>query len=83
VTHALGRFDSAGVKIISDFHDNNLRCLPSELALVVLLDRRIGAPNAIIDASRITEMRTGAVSGTGVKQLAGKGSKISLSRSAS
>jgi ornithine cyclodeaminase len=50
--------------------------LPSELALLILLDRRIGVPKAIIDASLITDMRTGAVTAIGAKHLARKGSKI-------
>jgi ornithine cyclodeaminase len=71
-----GEVDSAGVKIVSDFHDNYQHKLPSELALLILLDRRLGVPKAIIDASMITDMRTGAVTAIGAKHLARKGSKI-------
>src|SRR5262249_33194614 len=55
-----GPVDAAGVKVVSDFYDNYLHSLPSELALLLLFDRHIGMPKAIIDASAITDMRTGA-----------------------
>jgi alanine dehydrogenase len=71
-----GEVDSAGVKVVSDFYDNYLHNLPSELALLILLDRRIGVPKAIIDASAITDMRTGAVTAIGAKYLARKGAKV-------
>ncbi|MBI3506578.1 MAG: ornithine cyclodeaminase family protein [Proteobacteria bacterium] len=71
-----GSVDSAGVKVVSDFYDNYLHKLPSELAILLLFDRRIGVPKAIIDASAITDMRTGAVTAIGAKHLARKGSKI-------
>jgi ornithine cyclodeaminase len=68
--------DAAGVKVVSDFYDNYLHKLPSELAILLLFDRRIGVPKAIIDASAITDMRTGAVTALGAKHLARKNSKI-------
>jgi ornithine cyclodeaminase len=71
-----GPIDAAGVKVVSDFHDNYLHDLPSELAILLLLDRRIGVPRAIIDASAITDMRTGAVTALGAKHLARRDSRI-------
>jgi ornithine cyclodeaminase len=71
-----GEVDAAGVKVVSDFYDNYLHRLPSELAVLMLFDRRIGVPKAIIDASLITDMRTGAVTAIGAKHLARKGSKV-------
>jgi ornithine cyclodeaminase len=71
-----GEVDAAGVKVVSDFYDNYLHQLPSELAVLMLFDRRIGVPKAIIDASLITDMRTGAVTAIGAKHLARKGSKV-------
>jgi len=68
--------NSAGVKIAGDFVDNYKIGFPSELAVLVLLDPRIGAPKAILDASGITDMRTGAVTAIGAKYLARKGSKV-------
>ena len=71
-----GEVDRAGVKVVSDFYDNYLHKLPSELAILMLFDRHTGVPKAIIDASAITDMRTGAVTALGAKYLARKGSKI-------
>jgi ornithine cyclodeaminase len=71
-----GEVDAAGVKVVSDFYDNYLHKLPSELAILMLFDRRIGVPRAIIDASAITDMRTGAVTAIGAKYLARKNSRV-------
>lgn len=68
--------DSAGVKIVGDFVDNYKVGLPSELALLALFDPRTGTPKAILDASAITDMRTGAVTAVGAKYLARKSSKV-------
>ena len=71
-----GPIDMAGVKVVGDFVDNYLAGLPSELALLNLMDRRTGMPKAVIDASFLTDMRTGAITALGAKHLARKGSKI-------
>jgi len=71
-----GAVDAAGVKVVSDFHDNYLHRLPSELAILLLMDRRNGVPKAIVDASMITDMRTGAVTAIGARYLARRGSKV-------
>ncbi len=66
----------AGVKIVGDFFDNYLHDLPSEMAMLYLADPKTGRPIAMIDATAITTMRTGAVTAIGAKYLARKGSKI-------
>ncbi|HEY8049352.1 MAG TPA: ornithine cyclodeaminase family protein [Ramlibacter sp.] len=66
----------AGVKVVGDFYRNYEQGLPSELAVLNLFDPRNGAPVAIIDASDITDMRTGAVTAIGAKHLARRGSKV-------
>lgn len=71
-----GEINSAGVKVVGDFVDNYTRNLPSELAILTLFDRFDGRPKAILDASGITDMRTGAVTAIGAKYLARKGSRI-------
>jgi len=68
--------DRAGIKVIGDFVDNYKQGLPSELGVVLLLDPRNGIPQAILDGSGITDMRTGAVTAVGAKYLARKDSKI-------
>jgi alanine dehydrogenase len=66
----------AGVKVVSDFVDNYKVGLPSEMALLNLFDPQTGAPLAVIDATAITDMRTGAMTAIGAKHLARKGSRI-------
>ncbi len=66
----------AGVKVVGDFYRNYEVGLPSELALLNLLDPATGAPIAVIDASDITDMRTGAVTAIGARELAKKTSKV-------
>lgn len=68
--------DSAGVKVVGDFVDNYKRNRPSEYGLLTLFDPHMGAPKAIIDATGITEMRTGAITALGAKYLAPKNPKI-------
>jgi alanine dehydrogenase len=66
----------AGVKVVGDFYRNCEQGLPSELALLNLFDPKTGAPVAVIDASDLTDMRTGAVTAIGAKHLARKNSKV-------
>lgn len=66
----------AGVKVVGDFVGNYKLGLPSELAIMNLFDPETGAPKAVLDASSITDMRTGAMTALGGKYLAGKGSKV-------
>ena len=66
----------AGVKVVGDFYRNYERGLPSELALLNLFDPKTGAPLAVIDASDITDMRTGAVTAIGAKHLAPRASRV-------
>jgi ornithine cyclodeaminase len=66
----------AGVKVVGDFYRNYQVGLPSELAILNLFDPKTGVPVAIIDASDITDMRTGAITALGAKYLARKDSKV-------
>jgi alanine dehydrogenase len=66
----------AGVKVVGDFVDNHERGLPSELALLLLMDPMTGVPQAILDATAITEMRTGAVTALGAESLARRDSRV-------
>lgn len=66
----------AGVKVVSDYVDNYKKNLPSEMALLNLFDPETGMPLAVIDATAITDMRTGAMTALGAKYLARKGSKV-------
>ena len=68
--------DVTGVKVVGDFMENYRQGLPSELSLVTLYDPRTGVPRAIVDATEITERRTGAVTALGARELARKDSKV-------
>ena len=72
----VGPLGVAGVKVVGDFVDNWRLGLPSELAILNLFDPATGAPRAILDASTLTDMRTGAMSALGAKYLARRGSKV-------
>jgi alanine dehydrogenase len=66
----------AGVKVVGDYVDNHRLGLPSELALLLLMDPATGVPRAIIDATAITEMRTGAVTAIGAMSLARRDARV-------
>ena len=66
----------AGVKVVGDFVDNYKVGLPSEMALLNLFDPRTGAPVAIMDATQITDARTGAITALGGKYLASKKARV-------
>jgi len=66
----------AGVKIVGDYVENYKLGLPSEMALLNLFDPRTGMPVAIMDATAITDMRTGALTALGAKYLARRNSKV-------
>lgn len=73
VVHPLGL---AGVKVIGDFVNNFKLDLPSELAVLTLFDPATGAPKAILNATELTAMRTGAVTALGGKYLARRNSRV-------
>jgi ornithine cyclodeaminase len=60
----------AGVKVVGDYVNNYKHGLPSEMALLNLFCPETGTPRAVIDASSITDMRTGALTALGAKWLA-------------
>jgi ornithine cyclodeaminase len=62
--------DAVGAKLVTVFHANHSRGLPSHLATVVLLDAETGALQALLDGRYITEARTAAVSAVSVRKLA-------------
>jgi alanine dehydrogenase len=66
----------AGVKVVGDFVGNYKLGLPSEMALLNLFSPETGMPLAVIDATAITDMRTGAVTALGARHLARKSSRV-------
>jgi alanine dehydrogenase len=73
VVHPLGL---AGVKVVGDFVKNFQIGLPSEIGLLTLFDPSTGVPLAIINATSVTAMRTGAMTALGAKYLARNDSKV-------
>jgi ornithine cyclodeaminase len=66
----------AGVKIVGDYVDNYQRGLPSEMAILALFDPATGMLQALLDATAITDMRTGAMTAIGAKYLARKDGRV-------
>lgn len=71
-----GQVNFAGIKIVGDYVDNYKQQLPSEIGLLALFDPATGVPRALLDATAITDMRTGAVTAIGAKYLARKNSRV-------
>jgi alanine dehydrogenase len=59
-----------GAKLVTVYHDNPRKGLPSHLATIILLDPATGALLATMDGRFITEARTAAVSAVAVRHLA-------------
>lgn len=59
----------AGVKVVNVHPDNPSQGLPTVMALTVILDIGTGQPLAIINATRLTDMRTGAAGAVACKYL--------------
>jgi alanine dehydrogenase len=62
----------AGVKIVNVHPGNRAAGLPTVMALTVILDVETGIPTAVINATRLTDMRTGAAGAIAAKYLAPK-----------
>ncbi|MGA2104489.1 MAG: ornithine cyclodeaminase family protein [Methanoregula sp.] len=62
----------AGVKIVNVHPDNPKVGLPTVMALTVILDLATGRPMAILNATKLTDMRTGAAGAIAAKYLAPK-----------
>ena len=68
--------DYASIKIVNIFPDNMKNNLPTAPAQVVLIDGKTGIISAILDGTYITQLRTGAASGSALDVLAVKNAKI-------
>lgn len=68
----LPSLDIAGVKIVNVHPDNSAYGLPTVMALTVILDTKTGKPLAVLNATRLTDMRTGAAGAVACKYLSPK-----------
>ena len=62
--------DAIAAKLITVYPENHGTGVDSHQGVVVLFDGRRGSPNAVMDASAITAIRTAAVSGVATRLLA-------------
>lgn len=66
----------AGIKVVGDYVLNYRHQLPSEIGLLTLYHPETGMPFAIVEATKTTWMRTGAVTAIGAKYLARPDSRV-------
>lgn len=66
----LTELDSQATKIISIYPDNKKKGLPTTVAWIVVNDPETGMVKAFMDATYLTAMRTGAITGVAAKYLA-------------
>ncbi len=64
--------EQLGVKIVSSFPNNILNNQPNIHGTITLIDAHTGIPLALMDASYLTALRTGAISGLATDLLAKK-----------
>ena len=72
----IGTPAALGTKLVSVYHSNAARGLPSHLATIVLHDPETGALLAIMDGRYITEARTAAVSAASARHLARQDARV-------
>jgi alanine dehydrogenase len=68
--------DALGMKWIASFPENRAQGLPPTAGVIVLNDARTGLPQAVLDADRITTLRTGAVAAVAARMLARPGAAV-------
>jgi len=68
--------DAAGVKIVNVHVKNPELGLPTVMALLVLNSPKTGAPQAVMGATYLTNMRTGAAGGIAARALARPDSRV-------
>lgn len=64
-----------GAKLVTVYHANGGRGLPTHQAVIVLLDAENGSLLAVMDGRYITEARTAAVSAAALRRLACQGAR--------
>jgi len=72
----LPRTKRLGLKLISLCEDNPSKGLPLIQAVAILMDAELGTPLAVMDASYLTAVRTGAASGVATDVLAAKDARV-------
>lgn len=70
------KYQHAGLKLVSLFHENPARGLPLIQAVMMLVDALDGRIRALLDGEVLTALRTGGASGLATDFLARKDAKI-------
>ena len=65
-----------GIKVISDFYENERHGLTRMTGIVALFDGTTGYPRTVMEAGYLTDLRTGAGTGLAARYLARKNSRI-------
>lgn len=68
--------EACGIKWVNVYPRNRRFNLPAVMALVILSDPKTGFPLCIMDATLLTNLRTGAAGGVAAKYLARKDSSV-------
>jgi len=71
----LTELDAQATKIICIYPDNRDKGLPTTIAWIIVNDPKTGLVKAFMDATYLTAMRTGAITGVAAKYLAPKDSR--------
>lgn len=64
-----------GIKVISDFYDNEKRHATRMTGIVALFDSTTGYPRTVMEAGYLTDLRTGAGTGLAARYLARRDSR--------
>lgn len=72
----IARPHALGTKLVTVYHSNAERGLPSHLATIILHDPDTGALSAVMDGRYITEARTAAVSAASARHLARQDARV-------
>ena len=65
----LPALEIAGVKIVNVHPENRDHGLPTVMAMTILIDPESGVPRAVLNATSLTDMRTGAAGAVAAKYL--------------
>ena len=71
-----GRFDMAGVKWYGSNVENREVGLPRSILMMMLNDKKTGAPLSLMSANLLSAYRTASIPGVGVKNLAVQNAKV-------
>lgn len=64
-----------GIKVVSDFYENDEERIPRMSASMTLMNGETGAPHTFMEAGYLTDLRTGAGTGLAAKYLARQDSR--------